>query len=163
MIGLLLVCQPVCSASVNNLSEGKSFLSGKQYSRAVESFKRCLHSGAETADGHYHLGEAYLGLKDYKNARKHLRLALRKGRGSETARRANTALGLLPEEYRSPKTGPATRLLASLFGFSRDRSAGQVPRPTLIKFYASWCEPCKQLDKLLAGVEQNYGDKLVVM
>lgn len=150
-------------AGAADLSSGRDLLLRKNYAEAARCLDLYLRDDRKSAEAQCLIGEAYLGLKDYKQARKHLRQALRLGRGSETAKRANQALMSLPADLSRPKVGPATRLLAALFGFSRDRGAGMGARPTIINFYASWCEPCRQLDRELSSVEERYGDKLSIM
>ncbi|MGD9680534.1 MAG: thioredoxin domain-containing protein [Candidatus Obscuribacterales bacterium] len=159
----LFVGQGAVFASTADLGSGRDFLLEKKYAEAARSLELYLKDDRKSAEAQCLIGEAYLGMKNYKQARKHLRQALRLGRGSETAKRANQALMSLPADLTRPKMGPATRLLAALFGFSRDRGAGMGARPTIINFYASWCEPCRQLDRELSGVEERYGDKLSIM
>jgi len=37
------------------------------------------------------------------------------------------------------------------------------PVPVLVDFYATWCEPCKFLDEILAELEIRLGEKAVIM
>lgn len=43
------------------------------------------------------------------------------------------------------------------------RGDGDGPKPTVIDFYASWCQPCRSMDKALDKAKQEYGDKIQIM
>lgn len=115
------------------------------------------------AQGHYLLGVCYAKKKEYRKARQHLRIAVRLGRGSTYSQKANKVMLTIPRSYTKPRTGPMTKFLASLFGFGRQRAAGQKPTPTVIDFYANWCHPCKKLEQSLTQVTKKYGDRVKVM
>lgn len=67
----------------------------------------------------------------------------------------------LPAQFQSPRTGPETKLIVSLLGLPK---AGQgASRPTVIDFYATWCDPCKQLNTILDKAKTKYGDKVTFM
>ncbi len=114
-----------------------------------------------SAEGHLLLGQAYNKLKIYDKAREQLRLAIRTGAGGPSAQKANLALLSLPKHLQAPKSGPQTRLIASMLGLGRSR--GGEAKPTVIDFYAPWCQPCKQLDSVITKAKATYADKINFM
>jgi thioredoxin 1 len=85
------------------------------------------------------------------------------GRGSASAQKANLALMALPKQMISPKTGPQTRMIASMLGIGRTRGIGGAGLPTVIDFYAAWCQPCKQVDSALTKAKATYAEKVSFM
>ena len=119
----------------------------------------------KNAEAQYLLGQAYLKSKNTLKAREHFRAAVRLGRGSASAQRANLALMAMPAQMIKPKTGPQTRMIAAMLGLGlgRTRGMGGAALPTVIDFYANWCQPCKQIDTALAKVKTNYAEKVTFM
>ena len=79
------------------------------------------------------------------------------------AQKANLALMSLPKQLIAPKTGAQTRMIASMLGLGRSRGIGGEARPTIIDFYANWCQPCKQVDQALSKVQGTYGERISLM
>lgn len=148
---------------VSSASKIEAMIKASQFDKALDSLK-AEKSRLQPAAYHYYSGVCYSRKKDYRNARKHLRIAIRLGRGSTYSQQANQEIMKVPADYIKPRTGAATRFLASLFGFSKDRGApGKAPTPTVIDFYASWCQPCKKLEQDMGTISQRYGDKVHFM
>ncbi len=155
---------PAKAPQQSSLASAKALMAKGQYKAALSHLESAVSkSEANNAECHYLAGEAYFKTGNYALGRKHLRQAVRLGRGSTYAQKANLVLMKLPKDFTAPRTGADTRLLASLFGISQQRGAGGQSRATIINFYAKWCAPCKEMDKTLAKMHQEYDDKINIM
>lgn len=162
-LSFVILGQPAWSTVAGDMSCGKACMSKGQYQEAAKDFEKVVAAQPENCEGHFLLGQAYCKLKNYVKAREHLRSAIRVGRGSANAQKANLALMALPKQLIAPRTGAQTRLIASMLGLGRSRGIGGEARPTIIDFYAAWCQPCKQLDVALKKVQTDYGDRIALM
>ena len=162
-LGLNLLSVPAFSAVAGDMACGRNCLAKGQYQAAVKDFEKVVQAEPGNCEGHFLLGQAYCKLKNYVKAREHLRTAIRVGRGSANAQKANLALMALPKQLIAPKTGAQTRMIASMLGLGRSRGIGGEARPTIIDFYATWCQPCKQLDQALSKVKSTYGERISFM
>jgi len=151
------------TAAPSPIANVKSLLVKNNYNKAIMEIDKYLATNPQSAEGQYLAGEANFKAGNLKKSGKYLRAAVRLGKGSPSAIKANALLMKLPKDLQSPRTGPDTRMLASLFGLSRTRGDGDAPRPTVIDFYASWCQPCRDMDKALQKAEKTYGEKITVM
>lgn len=166
----LAICGSTNSVSAHSgsgtspVTQASTLLKAGKTDQAITNLKSYLKGkNAKDAQTHYLLGTCYVKKQEYAKARKHFRIAIRLGRGNQYSQKANQQMMKVPKKYIKPRTGPMTRFLASLFGFGRHRGAGAKPTPTVIDFYASWCHPCKKLDKTLASLSSKYGDKVKIM
>lgn len=151
------------TAQPSPLANVKSLLVKNNYNKAILEIDKYLASNPQSAEGQYLAGEANFKAGNFKKASKCLRTAVRLGKGSSNSIKANALLMKLPKELQRPRTGPDTRMLASLFGLAQLRGAGDEPRPTVIDFYAKWCQPCRDMDKALEKAHQTYGEKINIM
>ncbi len=151
------------AAASGPLAGAKALMAKGSYAKAAEELEKVLKANPKSAEAQYLAGEAYFKAGNAKKARRYLRSAIRDGRGSIIAQKANTLLMKLPSDLVRPRVGPDTRMLASLFGLARTRGDGASPRPTVIDFYAAWCQPCKDMDKALDKVKKDYGEKINIM
>lgn len=162
-IGLSILAQPARSSIAADMSCGRNCMARGQYQAAVKDLEKVVQAEPANCEGQLLLGQAYCKLKNYVKAREHLRAAIRVGRGSANAQKANLALMSLPKQLIAPKTGAQTRMIASMLGLGRSRGIGGEARPTIIDFYANWCQPCKQVDQALSKVQGTYGERISLM
>lgn len=148
----------------SSLSIGKQKLSQGQYQTAVKYLEGAVKDAPASCEAHLCLGQAYLKLKDYLKARAHLRTAIRLAKGSPNAQKANTCLMQLPKHLLAPRTGADTRMISLGLGIiSQERGFGEESKPTVLNFYASWCQPCKQLSPFFEQAKSEYGDRVNFM
>lgn len=148
----------------SNLAAGKAKLSQGQYQSAVRYLENAVKDSPSSCEAHFCLGQAYLKLKDYLKARLHLRAAIKVGNGSIYAQKANTCLLQLPKHLLAPRTGAETRMISRALGIiTLERGVGEESKPTVLNFYANWCQPCKQLSPLFEQAKSQYGDRVNFM
>jgi thioredoxin 1 len=146
------------AGAVDSMMCGKACMSKGQYKRAVTDFQLAVRKSPKSCEGHLLLGQVYCKLKQYKEAKDQLRLAIRYGHGSSNAQKANVEMMKLPEDLIAPKTGAETQKLVPLLNLSSTQTG--EPKPTVIDFYATWCNPCQQLHAALEKAKTEYGDKI---
>jgi thioredoxin 1 len=158
---LVLSSSPTTFAAgqtIDSMACGKACLSKGQYKKAVADFQSAVRKSPKSCEGHLLLGQVYCKLKQYNQGKDQLRLAIRYGHGSTNAKQANIALTKLPAELQAPKTGPETRPLIAMLDLSSIHDGAS--KPTVIDFYAIWCNPCQQLHTSLEKAKTEYGDKI---
>jgi thioredoxin 1 len=154
----------VAASTPSALTIGKGKLAKGDYANAVKSLEAAVKAEPTSCEAHFCLGQSYAKLKNYLKAREHYRAAIKVGKGSPAAIKANTAMMTLPKNLLAPKTGPDTRYIARNLGvLSRDRGLEGEGKPTVIDFYATWCQPCKQLEPLIEKAKTEYGEKVNFM
>ena len=163
--GQFLTAAQAVPPSTSSLATGKAKLAQGQYAQAVKLLEQAVKAQPNSSEAHFCLGKAYFNTKNYAQAKTNLRAAVRLGKGSAHAQLANKFLMLLPRNLISPRSGPETRLLATNLGLlMRQRGiGGPEAMPAVLNFYASWCEPCKQLKPLFDKAKTQYGDKVTFM
>ncbi len=147
----------------NTYSLGKTKLSQGKYAEAI----KLLELAAQTpefknnCDCHLCLGQAYCSQKNYVKAKQELRMAIRLGKGSANAQKANQIMiTKIPHSILKPKLGEGTQMIAALLGISGlDRGPGGA-KPKVFEFYADWCQPCKLLKPVLAKAKEQYAGQI---
>ena len=143
---------PVSSA---NIAQGKALMQAQKYGDALKYFSKQIEAKPNDSECHYLMGKSFIKTKDLAHARKHFRMAIRYGKGSQFAKKANDELLAMGGDHVKPRMGFDTRMLASLFGFARERGAGEAAKPTVINFYAAWAGPCNKLEDVMDKYKQE--------
>ncbi|PZM80708.1 MAG: hypothetical protein DKT66_15765 [Candidatus Melainabacteria bacterium] len=154
---------PAASPYTRCMAQGKDCVSKGDLKNAITHFQIAVKENPNSCEAHLLLGQSYCKVKQFVKAKDELRRAIRLGKGNKNAQLANQALMQLPKSILSPKTGAETRMIASMLGLSRVRGAGGESKPTVIDFYASWCQPCKQTNTALDKFKESYGDRVSFM
>lgn len=154
---------PVASPYTRCMTQGKACASRGDLKNAITHFQIAVKENPNSCEAHLLLGQSYCKVKQYVKAKDELRRAIRLGKGNKNAQMANQSLMQLPKNILSPKTGSDTRMIASMLGLSRVRGADGETKPTVIDFYASWCQPCKQTNTALDKLKESYGDRVSFM
>ncbi|MBA3857110.1 MAG: hypothetical protein C0507_09415 [Cyanobacteria bacterium PR.3.49] len=154
---------PSASPYARCLTQGKACLTKGQIKDAIQHFQIAVRENPTSCEAHYLLGQSYCKVKQFVKAKDEYRRAIRLGKGNKNAQLANQAMMQLPKSVLSPKTGADTRMIASVLGLARVRGAEGESKPTVIDFYASWCQPCKQTNQALDKLKGSYGDKVSFM
>lgn len=159
-------------AATSPLAMGKTALTQKNYGAAVKHFALAVRQNPDSCECRLGHGKALCKLAaslkkcpqqsaTYKQGVQELRKAIRLGRGSKNAIEANSVLMSLPTAVTAPKSGEDTPLIALKHGINgQDRAGGEPGKPKILEFYASWCEPCKQLKPLMEKIKSTYGDQV---
>lgn len=169
--------QPVAVTN-STYAKGKAALAKKNYKEAAKHFEAAMTEDKKlqsSCECRLNMGKSLCGIAKsmpagaeqtaaYKKGAAELRKAIRVGRGSKNSIEANAMLMALPHSVIAPKTGDDTPMIAMANGIrGLDRGAGDESKPKILEFYASWCEPCKQLKPLMDKVKNQYGDQVEVI
>lgn len=154
---------PAASPYTRCMAQGKSCVTRGDLKNAINHFQIAVKENPNSCEAHLLLGQSYCKVKQYVKAKDELRRAIRLGKGNKNAQMANQSLMQLPKNILSPKVGSDTRMIASMLGLSRVRGADGETKPTVIDFYASWCQPCKQTNTALDKLKESYGDRVSFM
>ncbi len=160
--GLVATCL-AGGAPASPLALGKARLARGQAQQAVQLLQAAVAAAPTSCEAHLCLGQAYARLKKYAQAKAHWRAAVRYGHGSVNAQKANACLLALPANLAAPRCGAGTAIIARTTGvISLDRGE-EAAKPTVIDFYAGWCQPCKLLKPALEKARSQYGDRVNFM
>lgn len=147
----------------NLVTEARKRLDEGKTDEAVELLQKTLASYPKDVNAHLLLGEALFNRKEYSSARPHLITVMRLAKGTSHACKANNLLFSMPPDVTAPHTGPETvaisRSLHSWFA-ERGIQTGKGVKPTVIDFWASWSQPCKQLKPALEKAKSEHSDKI---
>lgn len=167
---------PAGTVVSNPLVMGRTAFSQKNYAKAAD-----IYRAAASTDKYKNNIECRLGLgkalynlgttqqadkqtETYKQAIKELRTALRMPKGTKdavaAANEANNLLSKLPARLIAPRMGADTPMIALANGLRGMERGGEPGKPKVLEFYASWCEPCKQLKPILDKAKADYKDKV---
>jgi thioredoxin 1 len=168
---LLISLLTLCASSANgeqsefekSLSCGKACASQGKYEQARKDFETAVQKAPDNCEAHFLLGQVYCKLHNLAQGKQQLRMAIRVGRGSPAAQKANRALLTLPKSLVAPRSGPETRMIASMLGLTRQRGAGEAAKATVLDFYAPWCNPCRQLNAAVDKAKTEYGSQVAFM
>lgn len=161
--GALAVPAPQANPYTRCMAQGKACMTKGDVKNAIQHFQIAVRENPTSCEAHYLLGQSYCKIKQFVKAKDEYRRAIRLGKGNKNAQAANQALMQLPKNILSPKIGADTRMIASMLGLSKVRGADGETKPTVIDFYASWCQPCKQTNTALDKFKESYGDRVSFM
>ncbi|MBI4533547.1 MAG: tetratricopeptide repeat protein [Candidatus Melainabacteria bacterium] len=143
------------SPAITPLSQAKAKLHQGKAKEAMLILEKLIQSEPKNGEALLNLGMAYKRTKDYAKAKSTLILARRAVPGTAIAQQANDELLKLPRKIIAPRGKPA-------FAYIRVRRVAPagLTRVKLIAFYASWAQPCKQLQADMEKVKAQWGDKV---
>lgn len=147
----------------NLVSEAQSRLADGKTDEAVDLLQKTLAGYPKDVKAHMLLGETLFNRKDFTNARPHLISVMRLAKGSSHACKANGLLFSMPPDVIAPHVGPETVAISrSLGGWFAERGiqTGKGLKPTVIDFWASWSQPCKQLKPAMEKAKSELSDKI---
>lgn len=162
-MGAQAVPAPQASPYTRCMAQGKACMTKGDLKNAIQHFQIAVKENPASCEAHYFLGQSFCKVRQFVKAKDAYRRAIRLGKGNKNAQLANQAMMQLPKNILSPKTGADTRMIASMLGLSRVRGADGESKPTVIDFYASWCQPCKQTNTALDKFKESYGDRVSFM
>lgn len=154
------------------LSLGKTAFKQKNYSLAAKHFQTAVANDPTSCECRLELGRTICKMAStmpkgsaqqkakYRSGAVELRKAVRLGKGSSNAIAANAILLTLPAGITAPKTGADTPMIALSHGLAGMDRGSEAAKPKILEFYASWCEPCKQLAPLMAKAKSTYGEQV---
>ena len=136
---------------------------------AQEELERCVKEQPDSAEAHYWLGISLIKAKRPMLARKEFVLALQAQKDADHRQEANNYLlsldtapenttdsaeitGTTPENRvkRITQQAPATEI-------GRDIAHG---KPSVLLFFADWCQQCAQMDKIITQGTQMFGERI---
>lgn len=167
------IAAPAAAPSSNALAVGKAAFQQKNYVKAAEHFQTVVQKEPTNCVGRLYLGKSFCKIAathkagtqqhtaNLKKAAVELRKAIRLGKGNSHSVEANALLLTLPKNITAPKMGADTPMIAMANGIrGMDRGIGDGPKPKILEFYASWCEPCKQLKPFMEKAKTDYAEKV---
>lgn len=161
---LLIASPPVLSVPTTAdslLTAGKAQLNSGNFTQAIGKLEAAVKASPNSCEAHFCLGQAYGKVKNYLGASQQYRLAIRTGQGSLAAQKANRALLALPAKFTAPKAGSdALAILSSRGIWGRQRGTATAARPVVLDFYASWCQPCRQVQAVLEKAQAEFGSQV---
>jgi thioredoxin 1 len=129
----------------------------KDWQKAISSLEPVVNAHPTNGQAHLLLGQAYLNVKKYKQAKDELRQVIRLEHGTDLAIDANNLLLKMPAQSVAPKK---FQMQAKIHG--RAIAAAGIARPTILSFYAKWADPCKQLQVDLDKAKHEFGEQIEV-
>lgn len=179
VLGLVLAASLLFSSSFaaptatpSSLCMGKSAMVQKKYAMAVKHFESAVKTDPSSCECRLWLGKSLCKMattlpkgsttqnQNFRRGAQELRKAIRLGKGSTNAIEANTVLLKLPRYIIAPKIGGDTSMIALANGISGRERGTEAAKPKVLEFYASWCEPCKQLQQVMEKAKTTYGDRV---
>ncbi|MBX9686155.1 MAG: alpha/beta fold hydrolase [Candidatus Obscuribacterales bacterium] len=119
---------------------------------ALNDLKQAMTINPNDPNLHLLHGKAQLMLNRPVLARKSLTTAMRLGRGTEVAQEANYTLLKIPNQM-IPANPKLSRMMPA--------AAASNALPTVLVFSAKWCEPCKNMDKLVEEAKLRCGNRVI--
>lgn len=152
-----------------HIAQARAHFVNGQVPLALQSLQEAVKAQPDSSEAHFLLGMAELRAGHMQPAREHLTKAVRFGRGTPQARKANQLLMTMPREFLAPAMGPQTRAFAQGLKRFRPQAApgsrgrqepGGAGPATVLIFNAKWCEPCKDMADVVAEAKKRFGDRV---
>jgi len=146
--------RPVDPQQSATLVQGINRLVAGHYVEAKSILITLVKQEPKNADAHYWLALAYLKSKQAALARQEFERSVLLGRGSESAKQANSYL--LDLSGQSPASGQAPVQTPTLPTAS-DITNGKA---TVLAFYAPWCDQSDKLDQWFRQAHTTFDDRI---
>jgi acylglycerol lipase len=146
--------RPSDPAQTRALTRGINNLVAGHYVEAKSILVTLAKQDPKNADVHYWLALTYLKSNQSSLARQEFERSVQLGRGSDSAKDANTYLLSLSQASPDAGIGQASTPTQPI---AKDITLG---KPTLLAFYAPWCEQSDKLDQWFQQAHATFDDKI---
>jgi len=147
------------------IAQARALYARGQIQKAMQALESAVKAQPDSAEAHFLLGAASLRLGQAARARDHLGQAVRAGRGTMIARRANQLLMTMPPALFAPRgpKGGASGLAGGPRTRRRPGTMRETEMPTVLIFSAKWSEPCKDMAGVVEQVKERFGSRVRIV
>jgi alpha-beta hydrolase superfamily lysophospholipase/thiol-disulfide isomerase/thioredoxin len=134
--------------AINKIVNGK-------FPEAKVAFDALIAANPNDERAHYWLGVTYMKMKQPALARTEFQTAMRMGKGTDPAMRANNELMALADGSSAQASAGKPQIPANFLS-----ALGAGGKPVVLAFYAPWAEECKGLDDMFAKAPNAVASKV---